>query len=105
MGRLVWTVLFIMNNLIDIYRQIETSDLPKEQILELLKNALHGDGGITLFYSGRKEPWQIVKLVKPKVTKIIKTVSIGSNDEQSKNMIIEGENLSAMVTLYKYRGQ
>lgn len=94
-----------MNNLIDIYRQIESSDLPKEQILELLNNFLDGDNGITLSYSGRKEPWEIVKLVKPKVTKIIKTVSVGTDDSQSQNMIVEGENLSAMVTLYKYRGQ
>ena len=94
-----------MGDLIDIYRRIEASDLPKAQILEMLKGHLNGDNGITLSYSGRKEPWQITKLVKPKVTKIIKAASIGSDDEQAKNMIIEGENLSAMTTLYKYRGQ
>lgn len=94
-----------MGDLIDIYRRIEASDLPKAQILEMLKSHLNGDNGITLSYSGRREPWQITKLVKPKVTKIINTESIGSDDEQAKNMIIEGENLSAMITLYKYRGQ
>lgn len=94
-----------MGDLIDIYRRIEASDLPKAEILEMLKGHLNGDNGITLSYSGRREPWQITKLVKPKVTKIIKAASIGSDDEQAKNMIVEGENLSAMTTLYKYRGQ
>ncbi|HCJ7788423.1 TPA: hypothetical protein NV465_003262 [Escherichia coli] len=36
---------------------------------------------------------------------IKKDLSIGSAEEQARNMIIEGENLQAMVTLYKERGQ
>lgn len=32
-------------------------------------------------------------------------MSVGSPEEQARNMIIEGENLQAMVTLYKERGQ
>jgi adenine-specific DNA-methyltransferase len=44
-------------------------------------------------------------LPKPKLHRIIKKVSFGEETAQSENEIWDGENLSAMVTLYKYRGQ
>ncbi len=31
--------------------------------------------------------------------------SVGSNEEQARNLVIEGDNLQAMVTLYRERGQ
>ncbi len=95
----------IMKDLLEIYRCIENQNLTKQQILDLLKDHLTTDKGIVLSYSGRQEPWQITKLIKPKTTRIIKNLSVGPETEQSSNMIIEGENLSSMITLYKYRGQ
>ena len=56
-------------------------------------------------YAGRTAPWQIIRQVKPKLTKLIKKYSAGTEDQQVRNELWDGENLSAMVTLYKYRGQ
>lgn len=56
-------------------------------------------------YTGRTAPWQIIRLVKPKLSRILKKISIGEEKVQAENEIWDGENLSAMVTLYKYRGQ
>lgn len=64
-----------------------------------------GKNGIVMSYTGRTAPWQIIRQVKPKLNKIIKKLSVGDEAAQSLNEIWDGENLSAMVTLYKYRGQ
>ena len=64
-----------------------------------------GRNGIVMSYTGRTAPWQIIRQVKPKLNKIIKKFSAGDEDFQSKNEIWDGENLSAMVTMYKLRGQ
>lgn len=64
-----------------------------------------GKDGIVMSYSGRAAPWQIIRMVKPKLSRIVKKVSAGEEKAQSENEIWDGENLSAMVTLYKYRGQ
>lgn len=64
-----------------------------------------GRDGIVMNYTGRTAPWQIIRQVKPKLSRIIKKLSVGEEKAQSENEIWDGENLSAMVTLYKYRGQ
>ena len=64
-----------------------------------------GKTGISMSYNGRTAPWQIIRQVKPKLCQVIKKYSHGEEAFQSLNEIWEGENLSAMVTLYKFRGQ
>ena len=64
-----------------------------------------GKDGIVMSYTGRTAPWQIIRQVKPRLTKIIKKSSTGDEARQCQNEIWDGENLAAMVTLYKYRGQ
>jgi adenine-specific DNA-methyltransferase len=64
-----------------------------------------GKDGIVMSYTGRTAPWQIIRMVKPKLSRIIKKCSAGEEQAQSENEIWNGENLSCMVTLYKYRGQ
>lgn len=74
----------------------------QEQESALLES---GQDGITLNYTGRTAPWQITRQVKPKLSRIIKRLSVGDEKAQAENEIWDGENLSTMVTLYKYRGQ
>jgi adenine-specific DNA-methyltransferase len=95
------------SELVALCRELEVSTLPsKSRLLELIKKGFEGDKGISLSYSGRREPWQIARMVKPKVTKTLKEVSVGADEaEWGGNLLVEGENLSAMVSLYKYRGQ
>ena len=56
-------------------------------------------------YTGRTAPWQIIRQVKPKLHSIIKKHSVGDEASQALHELWDGENLSTMVTLYKYRGQ
>lgn len=64
-----------------------------------------GKDGIVMSYTGRTAPWQIIRMVKPKLSKIVKKHSVGDEAHQARNEIWDGENLSTMVTLYKHRGQ
>jgi len=81
-------------------------DLRREELLKLLehRDAEEG-GGIRITYKGQRPPWQIVRKIKPRRQKIDSKLCVGSEEEQSCNLIVEGENLQAMVALYKYRGQ
>ncbi|QHB71786.1 site-specific DNA-methyltransferase [Stenotrophomonas sp. 364] len=64
-----------------------------------------GKDGIVLNYTGRTAPWQIARQVKPRMCEINKRASVGDAAEEAVNELWDGENLAAMVTLYKYRGQ
>ncbi|KAB0268476.1 site-specific DNA-methyltransferase [Microvirga brassicacearum] len=79
--------------------------LSREELIRLL---LERDGaaagGIRLTYPGQTAPWQIVRRVQPRAQKIEKKLSCGDEAEQAENLIVEGENLQALVSLYKYRG-
>ena len=87
------------------YEQMTRSDLIRLLEQHDLARSEAGKDGIVMSYTGRTAPWQIIRQVKPKMTKINQRLSTGAVHEQAENIIMEGENLSAMVTLYKYRGQ
>ena len=70
-----------------------------------MRDAEEITGGIRITYKGQRPPWQIVRKVKPRRQKIDAKLCVGSEEEQSCNLVVEGENLQAMVAQYKYRGQ
>ncbi|MBW8458756.1 MAG: site-specific DNA-methyltransferase [Thiobacillus sp.] len=89
---------------------MDYEQLPRAALIKLLQEhdaalADAGKNGIIMSYTGRAAPWQIIRQVKPKLSRIVKKFSVGDEEAQSENEIWEGENLSAMVTLYKLRGQ
>jgi adenine-specific DNA-methyltransferase len=89
---------------------MDYEQLPRSALIRLLQEydaALNdaGKDGIIMNYTGRTAPWQIIRQVKPKLSRIIKKHSLSEDKAQPENEIWDGENLSAMVTLYKYRGQ
>ena len=91
-------------------KSFDYENIPRTGLIRLLQEhdaALRDAGrdGITMNYTGRTAPWQIIRLVKPKLSRIVKRLSQGEEDSQCENEIWDGENLSTMVTLYKYRGQ
>lgn len=89
---------------------MDYEQLPRAALIKLLQEhdaalADAGKDGIIMSYTGRTAPWQIIRQVKPKLSRILKKVSVGTEADQAANEIWDGENLSTMVTLYKYRGQ
>jgi adenine-specific DNA-methyltransferase len=77
--------------------------LDREDLLKLLKTMING--GVTLNFYGKRSAMEIAKKVRPRVTRRVNDLHVGTPEEQSRNLLIEGENLQAMATLYKFRGQ
>ena len=89
-------------NLMDLEK---IKSMTKEELIDFIENKFSNfnDNGISLNYFGKSQPWEIIRQVKPKIRKNER--HYGNPKFENKNYIIEGENLSAMVSLYKYRGQ
>jgi adenine-specific DNA-methyltransferase len=71
--------------------------------LESLRDQ-QGDG-IRITFSGKDVARSIARKVQPRTSRHIAKYSVGSEEEQARNSLIEGENLQAMTTLYRDRGQ
>ena len=77
--------------------------MSKEELLEFAKKII--SGGITLSFNGKRTAQVIERKVMPRIVKVAKELSFNDNSIEGNNIIIDGENLQAMVTLYKYKGQ
>lgn len=77
----------------------------REELIRLLRDRDRDEaGGLRLQYAGQTPPWRIVRRVQPRVQRIADKLGCGSEVERT-NIILEGENLQGMVSLYQYRGQ
>jgi len=77
--------------------------LDREDLIATIKRMVNG--GVSLSFHGKRTAMEIARRVRPRITRRISDLHVGTPEEQSRNLLIEGENLQAMVTLYKYRGQ
>lgn len=77
--------------------------LDREDLLKIVKNMING--GVSLSFYGKRTAEEIYKKVRPRMTRVNRKLCVGTEEQQAKNIILEGENLQAMVTLYKYREQ
>ena len=75
--------------------------LERDDLVKIIKNMV--TGGIAIMFHGKRSAMEIQKLVRPRAIKVDKELCFGTKEEQAKNIILEGENLQSMVTLYKYR--
>jgi adenine-specific DNA-methyltransferase len=88
---------------------MDYDQLSRSALIKLLQEhdaalAEAGKDGIVMNYTGRTAPWQIIRQVKPKLSRIVKRLCAGDEAAQCENEIWDGENLSTMVTLYRHRG-
>lgn len=77
--------------------------LDREDLVRLVTTLV--GGGVVLNFHGKRHAMEIAKRVRPRCTRRVTDLHVGPPHEQARNVLIEGENLQAMVTLYKYRGQ
>jgi len=63
------------------------------------------ESGITIQYSGKLSFGSILRKLRPRVQRRQPSLSCGRVEEQTKNLVVEGENLQVMASLYRYRGQ
>lgn len=76
--------------------------MSKEELVEILTKMING--GVALSFNGRRTAQMIQRKVMPRVVHINKELSYNDLGGKCNNLLVDGENLQAMVTLYKYRG-
>jgi len=79
-------------------------DLSKDELIELLEEK-DEEGGIHIDFSGKANARKLYRRVRPRVSRTVKKYSAGSELEQARNLLVEGDNLQAMATLFRDRGQ
>lgn len=70
--------------------------------LELLDNP---EAGLRLNFVGKDNARHLARRVRPRTMATLNKYSVGAEEEQALNLVIEGDNLQTMVTLYRERGQ
>ncbi|WP_188915030.1 site-specific DNA-methyltransferase [Salinarimonas ramus] len=77
--------------------------LDRDDLVKIVRGLLAN--GVALSFHGKRTAVEIARRVRPRVTRREPKLHVGSLEDQCHNLLVEGENLQAMVTLYKFRGQ
>ncbi|MHB8962748.1 MAG: site-specific DNA-methyltransferase [Saccharofermentanales bacterium] len=77
--------------------------LDREDLVKIITRM--ATGGVAVMFSGKRTAMEIQKKVRPRAMRKRMDLSFGKDEAQAQNIILEGENLQGMVTLYKYRNQ
>ena len=78
-------------------------DLPVEQLVEMIREKT--GAGVSLSFPGKVLARQIGRRVRPRTMRSVKSLSAGDEQGRANNLIIEGDNLQALASLYRERGQ
>jgi len=81
----------------------ELEALSVEQLVEIIREKT--GAGVNLSFPGKIMARQIGRRVRPRVQRTVKALSAGDEDGRARNLIIEGDNLQALASLYRERGQ
>lgn len=76
--------------------------LTKDELLELLRE--RAEVGVKIAFPGKATARRLSRRVRPRVQRSIAKYGAGELDERSRNLVIEGDNLQALATLYRERG-
>lgn len=84
-------------------RDDELAGLSVEQLIEMLREKT--GAGVNLAFPGKVLARQIGRRVRPRVPRTLKTLGAGDDAARAQNLLIEGDNLQALASLYRERGQ
>jgi adenine-specific DNA-methyltransferase len=79
------------------------ADLTRDQLLEILE--ANAEGGTTISFSGKTNARRLARKVRPRVTRQSTALGSGAPADRAKNLLIDGDNLQSMATLYRERGR
>lgn len=77
--------------------------LPVAQLIEMIREKT--GAGVNLSFPGKVVARQIGRRVRPRVQRTVKSLSTGDEGGRARNLLIEGDNLQALASLYRERGQ
>lgn len=78
-------------------------ELPVEQLIEMIREKT--GAGVNLSFPGKVLARQLGRRVRPRNQRTVKSLSAGDEHGRSRNLLIEGDNLQALASLYRERGQ
>lgn len=79
--------------------------LGKDELIEVIVRLLgEVEPGVKLTFPGKAAARRITRRVRPRVQRTIAKYGAGSDEDRAKNLLIEGDNLQALASLYKERG-
>jgi adenine-specific DNA-methyltransferase len=78
-------------------------EMTREELLDYVQR--QAEAGVRITFSGKDVARKLRRKVQPRSSRRVTSLSIGSPEDQARNQLIEGENLQAMVTMYRDRGQ
>ena len=81
----------------------ELAKLDRDDLERIVRGLL--SHGVALSFHGKRTALEIYRRVRPRVTRREPRLHVGPAEDQARNLLVEGENLQAMVTLHKYRGE
>ena len=81
----------------------ELEALPVEQLIEMIREKT--GAGVNLSFPGKILARQLGRRVRPRNQQTVKPLSSGDEHGRSRNLVIEGDNLQALASLYRERGQ
>ena len=70
-----------------------------------MTQAVLPESGIRIEYSGKLSTRLVLGKLRPRVQRRQPQFSCGSEEDQARNLVVEGDNLQIMASLYRYRGQ
>lgn len=84
----------------------DTTDLEElsvEQLIEMLREKT--GAGVNLSFPGKMLARRIGRKVRPRTMRTVKSLGAGDEQGRARNILIEGDNLQAIASLYRERGQ
>jgi adenine-specific DNA-methyltransferase len=81
----------------------ELESLPVAQLIEMIRERT--GAGVNLSFPGKVLARQLGRRVRPRNQRTVKALSAGDERGRSRNLVIEGDNLQALASLYRERGQ
>jgi adenine-specific DNA-methyltransferase len=81
----------------------DLAELSVEQLIAMLREKT--GAGVNLSFPGKMLARRIGRKVRPRTMRSVEHLSAGDSDGRSRNLLIEGDNLQALASLYRERGQ
>lgn len=81
----------------------DLESLPIEQLIEMIREKT--GAGVNLSFPGKVLARQLGRRVRPRTLRTVKAHGAGDEDARAKNLLIEGDNLQALASLYREKGQ
>lgn len=81
----------------------DLESLPIDQLIEMIREKT--GAGVNLSFPGKVLARQLGRRVRPRTMRTVKAYGAGDENARAKNLLIEGDNLQALASLYREKGQ